>query len=214
MSTFAPAMVGFFAYFFVYLLTGVSFLRERTGGTLERLMATPVTRGEVVTGYTLGFGLFATIQVAMLMTWVLSSVHVPAIGPLPDFWIGLGDPDRGEPDLRVPRGRPDRARGRQPWHLPVDLRPDGAPDHPVHPARPGPAVPPVGRAVPGHSLPEIVQPLVRIMPLSYAVDGLRQVFIASADLRTAALQFDLAVLALFALFFATIASLTIRRDVV
>ena len=32
------------------VLTGVSFLRERTGGTLERLMATPVTRGEVVVG--------------------------------------------------------------------------------------------------------------------------------------------------------------------
>ncbi len=62
-TTFAPAIVGFFAYFFVYLLTGVSFLRERTGGTLERLMATPVTRGEVVTGYILGFGLFATLQV-------------------------------------------------------------------------------------------------------------------------------------------------------
>ena len=43
-----PRIVAFFLYFFVYLLTGVSFLRERTGGTLERLMATPVTRGEVV----------------------------------------------------------------------------------------------------------------------------------------------------------------------
>ena len=47
MVAFAPAIVAFFIYFFVYLLTGVSFLRERTGGTLERLMATPVTRGEV-----------------------------------------------------------------------------------------------------------------------------------------------------------------------
>ena len=93
----APAIIAFFAFFFVFLLTAVSFLRERAGGTLERLMATPVTRGEVVTGYTLGFGLFATIQVAILMTWVLSSVHVPAIGPLPDFWIGLGVPIAGNP---------------------------------------------------------------------------------------------------------------------
>ena len=78
-TNFAPAIVGFFAYFFVYILTGVSFLRERTGGTLERLMATPVRRSEIVAGYTLGFGLFATIQVALLMTWVLGSVRVPAI---------------------------------------------------------------------------------------------------------------------------------------
>ena len=89
-APYAPAIVAFFAYFFVFILTGVSFLRERIGGTLERLMATPVTRGEVVVGYILGFGLFATLQVAVLMAWVLGTVHVPAIGPLPAFAIGLG----------------------------------------------------------------------------------------------------------------------------
>ncbi len=51
------------------------------------------------------------------------------------------------------------------------------------------------------------------MPLSYAVDGLRQVFVAGADLATPALQADLAVLAIIAVLFAGIASLTIRREV-
>ena len=51
------------------------------------------------------------------------------------------------------------------------------------------------------------------MPLTYAVDGMRQVLIAGADLGTAALQVDLAVLAGVAVFFAAIASLTIRREV-
>ena len=46
----APIFLGFFGYFFVFLLTGISFLRERIGGTLERLLATPVTRFEIVTG--------------------------------------------------------------------------------------------------------------------------------------------------------------------
>ena len=96
-AAFAPAIVGFFVYFFVYLLTGVSFLRERTGGTLERLMATPVTRGEVVAGYTIGFCLFATVQVALLMAWALGSVQVPSIGPLPAFSIGLGIQVAGGP---------------------------------------------------------------------------------------------------------------------
>ena len=214
MTNFAPAMVGFFAYFFVYLLTGVSFLRERTGGTLERLMATPVTRGEVVTGYTLGFGLFATIQVAILMTWVLSSVHVPAIGPLPDFWIGLGVPIAGNPlyaflvvvltalgavSLGIFLSTFARTELQIIQFIPVVLVPQFLLS---------------GVLIPVTSLPEIVQPLVKLMPLTYTVTGLRQVFIASADLRTAALQFDMAVLAIFAVFFATIASLTIRRDVV
>ena len=61
-APYAPAIVAFLGYFFVYILTGVSFLRERTGGTLERLMATPVTRGEVVVGYIIAFGAFAALR--------------------------------------------------------------------------------------------------------------------------------------------------------
>ncbi len=213
-SNFAPAIVGFFAYFFVYLLTGVSFLRERTGGTLERLMATPVARGEVVAGYTLGFGLFATIQVAILMTWVLASVHVPSVGPLPDFWLGLGVPIAGSPvyaflvvvmtalgavSLGIFLSAIARTELQIIQFIPLVLVPQFLLS---------------GVLFPVSSLPAIVQPFVAIMPLNYAVDGLRQVFIAGADLATPALQSDLAVLAVIAVFFATIASLTIRRDVV
>jgi ABC-2 type transport system permease protein len=70
-----------------------------------------------------------------------------------------------------------------------------------------------GVLFPVSSLPEVLQPFVWLMPLTYAVDGLRQVLVAGADLASGALQLDLAVLLLVAAFFATIASLTIRRDV-
>ena len=213
-TTFAPAIVGFFAYFFVYILTGVSFLRERTGGTLERLMATPVTRGEVVTGYILGFGLFATLQVALLMTWALASVHVPSIGPLPDFWVGLGIPIAGSAvyaflvvvltalgavSLGIFLSTFARTELQIIQFIPIVLVPQFLLS---------------GVLFPVDSLPAIVQPLTKIMPLTYTVEGLRQVFIAGADLASAALRFDLLVLAAFAIFFATIAALTIRRDVV
>ena len=56
LDTFAPALVGFVVYFLVFILTGISFLRERIGGTLERLLATPVRRSEIVTGYSPGSG--------------------------------------------------------------------------------------------------------------------------------------------------------------
>jgi ABC-2 type transport system permease protein len=61
-------LIGFFIFFFVFLIAGVSFLRERTGGTLERLLATPLRRWEIVAGYVIGFGLFTTIQ-ASLISW-------------------------------------------------------------------------------------------------------------------------------------------------
>jgi ABC-2 type transport system permease protein len=213
-TTFAPAIVGFFAYFFVYILTGVSFLRERTGGTLERLLATPVTRGEVVIGYTLGFGLFATIQVAVLMLWALGSLNVPAFGPLPSFSIGLGVAVNGSPllaflvvlllavgavSLGIFLSTFARTELQIIQFIPIVLAPQFLLS---------------GVLFPVSALPSILRPIVAIMPLNYAVDGLRQVFIRGADLGVPALQLDLAVLAIVAAFFAMIAALTIRRDVV
>ncbi len=214
MTVYAPAIVGFFAYFFVYILTGVSFLRERTGGTLERLMATPVRRLEVVSGYTLGFGLFATLQVGVLLLWTLASVQVPAIGPLPEFSIGLGIPVAGNPllaylvvvvtalgavSLGIFLSTFARTELQVIQFIPIVMVPQFLLS---------------GVLFPISSLPAIVVPFTVIMPMTYAVDGLRQVFIAGADLGTTALQIDLLILTGFALLFAAIASLTIRRDVV
>jgi len=213
-APFAPAIVAFLAYFFVYILTGVSFLRERTGGTLERLMATPVTRGEVVVGYILGFGLFATIQVAILMTWVLGTVHVPAIGPLPEFSVGMGVAMAGSPlaafvvvvllalgavSLGIFLSTFARTELQIMQFIPIVMTPQFLLS---------------GVLFPVSSLPDVLQPFVGLMPVTFAVHGLRQIFVTGADLSSAALQGDLAVLALIAVFFAGIASLTIRREVV
>lgn len=213
-SNYAPAIIGFIAYFLVYVLTGVSFLRERTGGTLERLMSTPVTRGEIVLGYTLGFALFATIQVTILLAWTLGTVQVPAVGPLPAFSIGLGVPIAGSPAiaflvvLLVAVGAVS---------LGIFLSTFARTELQIIQFIPLVIVPQFllcGVLFPVSSLPPVLQPLTAIMPLTYAVNGLRQVFIAGADLATSALRFDLLVLALFAVFFGVIAALTIRRDVV
>lgn len=65
---FGPIMIGVFVFFFVFLIAGVSFLRERTTGTLERLLSTPLKRWEIVTGYVCGFGIFTIFQ-ALLISW-------------------------------------------------------------------------------------------------------------------------------------------------
>lgn len=67
-DNFGPVLIGFFIFFFVFIISGVSFLRERTGGTLERLLATPLRRWEIVTGYVIGFGIFTTFQ-ASIISW-------------------------------------------------------------------------------------------------------------------------------------------------
>ncbi len=213
MAPFAPAILAFLAYFFVYILTGISFLRERVGGTLERLMATPITRGEVVLGYTLGFGLFAAIQVGLLLLWSLGTVEVPALGPLPAFSVGLGLPNAGNPvlaylvtliaalgsvSLGIFVSTFARTELQVVQFIPIVIVPQFLLS---------------GVLFPISGLPEVLQPFVWLMPMTYAADGLRQVLIAGADLGTTALQLDLLVLTGIAVFFTAIAALTIRREV-
>ncbi|CAM4109077.1 ABC transporter permease [Lederbergia lenta] len=68
---FGPVLLGFFVFFFVFLIAGVSFLRERTTGTLERLLSSPLRRWEIVIGYVLGFGIFATIQSTIIAAYAI-----------------------------------------------------------------------------------------------------------------------------------------------
>jgi len=70
----APVYIALLGMFFVFLLACVAFLRERSQGTMERLAATPATRPEIVLGYMFGLGLFALVQVAVILfftVWVL-----------------------------------------------------------------------------------------------------------------------------------------------
>lgn len=68
-DTLSPILIGFFVFFFVFLISGIGLLRERTTGTLERLMSTPVRRGEVITGYLAGYGIFALLQTVIVVLY-------------------------------------------------------------------------------------------------------------------------------------------------
>lgn len=85
-DSFGPVLIGFFSFFFVFMIAGVSFLRERTTGTMERLLATPIRRAEIVGGYLLGFGVFTILQ-ATLITWF--SISVLGMYMVGAFWLVL-----------------------------------------------------------------------------------------------------------------------------
>lgn len=82
----APVLVAFFAFFLTFLLTSVSFLRERSSGTLERLMASPVSRLEVLLGYLLGFIGFAMAQALLLLGYEMWVLDVRVVGSI---WLVL-----------------------------------------------------------------------------------------------------------------------------
>lgn len=76
-------MIGYYVFFFVFLIEGIGLLREKTTVTLERLMSTPIRRHEVVFGYLLGYGAFALVQTMVI---VFFAVHVLDIIMIGSIW--------------------------------------------------------------------------------------------------------------------------------
>jgi ABC-2 type transport system permease protein len=209
----APVFLGLFAYFFVFILTGISFLRERVGGTLERLLATPVTRGEIVLGYSVGFTVFATIQVLILTLYVLGKLDIPTIGPIGAFTLGLNVQSAGSPliaffvgfllalgavNLAIFLSTFARTELQIVQFIPIVIVPQGLLG---------------GIFWPIDRLPDVLNWIAHILPVTYAVDALREVMLKGADLGSAVVQTDLLVLFGIAILFVVLASLTIKREV-
>ena len=77
-----PVLIGFVVFFFVFLISGMALLKERTSGTLERLLVTPVKRSEIVYGYMLSYGLIAIIQTAVVVLAAIWLLDVEVVGNL------------------------------------------------------------------------------------------------------------------------------------
>ena len=213
LDTLAPVIVGFFVYFFVFILTGISFLRERVGGTLERLLATPVSRSEIVLGYSLGFGFFATLQIALVMAFVFGHLEIPAIGPVGSWGLGLGVATAGSPllayflvivlglgavSLGIFLSTFARTELQILQFIPIVIVPQALLS---------------GFFWPIDQLPNLLQPVARILPVTYAIDGLRQIMIAGAGLASGRVLLDFGVLIGIAALFMALAAGTIRREV-
>lgn len=78
----SPILVGFFVFFFVFIISGIGLLRERTTGTLERLLSTPIKRGEIVTAYLIGYGIFAVIQTMIVVFYSTNVLDIVLVGSI------------------------------------------------------------------------------------------------------------------------------------
>ena len=82
LTSMIPVLIGFVVFFFVFLISGMALLKERTSGTLERLLATPVKRSEIVYGYMLSYGLVAILQTAVVALAAIWLLDVEVVGNL------------------------------------------------------------------------------------------------------------------------------------
>jgi len=194
----APLLIGFFAFFLTFLLSAVSFLRERTSGTLERLLATPLRRAELVVGYLMGFGLFALVQAAVIVAFTILVLRVRYEGNVATIFLieamlvivavsmGLFVSAFARTELQAIQ------------FIPVVILPQAFLS---------------GLLQPVDQLPEVLRPFSVVMPLTYAMEALRDVMIKGFALSHEIVVRDLLVLTLFAVVTIAGAILSIRREV-
>jgi len=193
---FAPVFIAFFAFFFVFLLTSVSFLRERNQGTFERIFASPVNNAELVLGYFLGFSLFALIQSIIVLLFTIYILNVHFLGNilfvfLIELLLVVGSVNLGiflsafaKNELQVIQ------------FIPLIIVPQGLLSGLIFPIK---------------SMPAILQWLSYAMPLTYANNALRDIMIRGKDL--ASVSFDIYILLAFAIAMIILASISIRKGI-
>ena len=193
---FAPVLIGFFAFFLIFLLTCVSFLRERTGGTMERLAASPMTRGEIVVGYMLGFGLFALVQSAVIVLFTAYVLQVRYSGNL--LWVFLVTLllALAAVNLGIFLSTFARTELQAVQFIPLVIVPQGLLS---------------GLLWPVKDMPGWLQAVAQVLPLTYANSALTNIMIRGQGLDDTLPQF--AALLGFAVLLIGGATLTLRREV-
>ena len=190
----APGLLGTFVMFFTFLLTGVSFLRERAQGTLERLMTTTVARGDIVVGYLLGFLLFATIQAAVILTFTIVALQIEYQGNIIEIVavlllvvvvavnLGIFVSTFANNEFQIVQ------------FIPIVLLPQ---------------IFLSGVIIPTDQMPAVMEAISVVLPLTYAVEGLREIMVMGQSL--ADVWTDLVILAGFGLGLLIAAVATLHR---
>lgn len=81
-STLVPIMMAFFVFMFVFLISGMALLKERTAGTLDRVLATPVRRSEIILGYLEAYGLLSILQTIVIVLVTVWLLNVEIVGSI------------------------------------------------------------------------------------------------------------------------------------
>jgi ABC-2 type transport system permease protein len=76
------SLLGVFPFVVMFIVTSVATLRERTSGTLERLLTTPMGKGDFMFGYALAFGLMAVLQALIATAFAVWVCGLDVAGPL------------------------------------------------------------------------------------------------------------------------------------
>lgn len=85
-SNIAPILLGIFPLIMMFLVTSIATLRERSRGTLDRLMTLPIAKFDIILGYMLAFSTVALVQVGITCLVLFGFFDVAIVG---DIWVVL-----------------------------------------------------------------------------------------------------------------------------
>lgn len=189
----APALLAIFPFVVMFLVTSVTTLRERSGGTLERLLAMPLGKLDLLVGYALAFGLLAAVQAAAAV-----GVSVGLLGLDIEGSVGL---------LAVV-GVADAVLGTA---LGLFVSAFARTEFQAVQFMPALVVPQIllcGLIVPREAMPEVLHRISDVLPLSYAVDAMSHL---ASSATTAEVWRDLGIVAGFAVGCLALGAATLRR---
>ncbi|HXA43289.1 MAG TPA: ABC transporter permease [Candidatus Solibacter sp.] len=193
---FGSAFIVFIVFFLVYVITSVSFLRERTQGTLERLMASPLRRSELVLGYMIGFSVLGLAQTAVVMGWSLLVLHIHNAGSPALVFLVVAVTALVAVNLGIMLSSFARTEFQAVQFIPLVIVPQ---------------VLLAGTILPISSEPGPLQVISNVLPLTYAGYAMRDVMIRGAGLDYGPLVLALGVIAAVAVVLIIAAGATVRR---
>lgn len=189
-----PMLLGLFPFVVMFVVTSVATLRERTGGTLERLMSMPLGKLDLLLGYALAFGLAALVQVGTVLvislTWLGldltgslgSLVLVAVLDALLGMALGLFASAFARTEFQAVQFMPA-------FVLPQTLL--------------------CGLIVPRDQMAGWLEAVSRVLPLTYAVQGMQE--ISAKPGFTGTLTTDVAVIAAFTVVALLLGAATLPR---
>ena len=188
-----PALLAMFPFIIMFLVTSVTTLRERSSGTLERLLSMPMGKGDFLGGYALAFGLIAAVQSVLAVGLSVGLLGLGVEGPV---WlltvVAVADAVLGTAlGLFVSAFAQTEFQAVQ--FMPLLVIPQ---------------ILLCGLFVPRAALPGVLEAISDVLPLSYAVDAMQELVVSEA---TGVVWRDIAVVVGFALAALGLGAATLRR---
>jgi ABC-2 type transport system permease protein len=188
-----PALLAMFPFIVMFLVTSVTTLRERASGTLERLLSMPMGKGDFLFGYALAFGLVAALQSVLAVSLSVGVLGLDIEGPV---WlltvVAVCDAVLGTAlGLFVSAFAQTEFQAVQ--FMPLFVFPQ---------------ILLAGLFVPRVALPDVLEAISDVLPLSYATDAMQHLARQSS---TGEVWQDLAVVAGYAVAGLALGAATLRR---